>query len=120
MNSQMDLGILYNNILSLILSGGRNQRLKPEVNTRGPNHRDYTERWPLLTVETEVNGDSKSKNARVLPCLVRWACHVGARDFGSALGALVGLVQNNFSLRTLFQFLCPYRPACWALGRQPC
>jgi hypothetical protein len=26
--------------------------------------RDYIEGWPLLTVETEVNGDSKSTNER--------------------------------------------------------
>jgi hypothetical protein len=27
--------------------------------TVGSAQRDYTEGWPLLTVETEVNGDSK-------------------------------------------------------------
>jgi hypothetical protein len=31
---------------------------------------------------------------RALPWLVCWAIHSGTRDFGSALDALVGLVQN--------------------------
>jgi hypothetical protein len=30
--------------------------------------------WPLLTVETEVNGDSESTNGGALTWLVRWAC----------------------------------------------
>jgi hypothetical protein len=46
------------------------------------------EGWPLLTVETEVNGDSKSTNEKgVPPWLVRCA---GTIDFCSALAALVG------------------------------
>ncbi len=76
-------------------------------------------KWPLLTVKTEVNEDSKSTNERVLPWLVRWDFRTGTRDFCSALAALVGSVQNIFFLaRTLFQFLCPhYRPASWAGSR---
>jgi hypothetical protein len=35
----------------------------------------------LLTVETEVNGDSKRTNERVLPWLVFWVCRTGTRDF---------------------------------------
>jgi hypothetical protein len=31
----------------------------------------------------------------VLPWLVRWACRASTRDFGSALAALVGLVENS-------------------------
>ncbi len=50
--------------------------------------------------------------------MVRWACHAGTRDFCSALAALVGLVQNIFfPHRTLFQCLCPHRPASWAGSR---
>jgi hypothetical protein len=30
----------------------------------------------------------------VLPCLVRWACRAGTRDFCSALAHLVDRVQN--------------------------
>jgi hypothetical protein len=53
---------------------------------------------PLQTVETEVNGDSKStvQLKGVLPWLVTWACRTGTRDFCPALAALVGPVQNIF------------------------
>jgi hypothetical protein len=51
--------------------------------------REIREGWPLLTVETEVNGDSKSTNERG-----PWA----RRFFLSSFEALVGLVQNIFSL----------------------
>jgi len=40
---------------------------------------------------------------------------VGTIDFCSALAALVGQAQNI--CRTLFQFLCPQRPASWAGSR---
>jgi hypothetical protein len=43
--------------------------------------KETRERWPLLTVYTEVNGDSKSTMKGVLPWLVRWACCVGPGDF---------------------------------------
>ena len=56
--------------------------------------RETREGWPLLTVETEVNGDSKSTNERALYWLVRWACRAGTRDFCSVLAALVGPVQK--------------------------
>ena len=81
------------------------------------------ERWgPLLTIETEVNGDSKSTNGRVngvLPRLVRWGGFAGTRDFCPALGALVGPVQTFcFPHRTLlFQLLFPHRPASWTGSR---
>jgi hypothetical protein len=52
------------------------------------------ERWPLLTVETEVNGDSKSTNERCPSLVGHWACRAVTRDFCSALAALVGSVQN--------------------------
>jgi hypothetical protein len=69
------------------------------------------EGWPLLTVETDVNGDSKSTNERG-PSLASWAwgwaCRAGTRVC-SALAALVGPVQNNF--------LCPHRPASRAGSR---
>jgi hypothetical protein len=62
--------------------------------------------WPLLTVETEVNDDSKSTNEYKWP--VRWACHAGTRDFCPVLAALVSPVQNIISpQRTLFQSFVP-------------
>jgi hypothetical protein len=34
------------------------------VRVENGDQRDYREGWPLLTVETEVNGDSESTNER--------------------------------------------------------
>jgi hypothetical protein len=79
--------------------------------------REITERWPLLTVETEVNGVSAgSTNERVLPWLVRWACRAGTRDFCPALAALVSPIQDIFTVH-YFQFVCPHCPASWAGSR---
>jgi hypothetical protein len=47
--------------------------------------------------------------------MVRWAFHIGIRDFCSALAALVGLEQNILPHRSLFQFICHLRPASWAV-----
>ncbi len=83
--------------------------------------RDYKEGWPLLTVETAMNGDSTSTNDRG-PSLV------------GSLGLLCWLKRFLFSLgcssrpskkyffphRTQFEFICPHHPASWAavvLGR---
>jgi hypothetical protein len=81
----------------------------------GVTTRETREGWPLLTVETEANGDSKNTNERG--------------------GWFVGLVpvQETFILpwllwsapskkyffphSTLFQFMCPHRPATWASSR---
>jgi hypothetical protein len=54
------------------------------------------EGWPLLTIETEANGDSRVQMKGVLPWLVRWAGHAGTSDFSPALAALVGPVQNIY------------------------
>jgi hypothetical protein len=59
--------------------------------------RDTRERWPLPTVETEVNGDSKSTYERGPSWSVCWAHSADTRDF-FALAAQVGLVQNMFLL----------------------
>ncbi len=40
-------------------------------------NREAREGWPLLTVETDVNGDSRSTIKRVFPRLVRWASRAG-------------------------------------------
>jgi hypothetical protein len=43
--------------------------------------RENREEWPLLTAETEVNGDSKSTNERgsFLGWFV-WTCRAGTKD----------------------------------------
>ncbi len=63
------------------------------------------------TVQTEANGDSKSR----IPWLVCWARRAGTGiiDFCLALAALVSLVQDI----TLFHFISPHHPAAWA-GRR--
>ncbi len=44
--------------------------------------RETKEGWPLLSVETEVNGDSTRGNERCpFYWLVRWACRACTRDF---------------------------------------
>jgi len=45
------------------------------------SHTERLERVaPALSVETEVNGDSKNTNERVLLWLVRWACRLDTKD----------------------------------------
>ncbi len=50
--------------------------------------------WPLLTVETGVNGESKSTNER--GWLVRWACREITRQLCFALASLVNSVKKYF------------------------
>jgi hypothetical protein len=63
--------------------------------------RETKEGWPLLTVETEVNGDSKRTNERGPSLVGSLNCLVMPlpRDFYPALAALGGPVQDiNFKL----------------------
>jgi hypothetical protein len=72
--------------------------------------------WPLLTVETEVNGDSKSTNERG-PSLVG-SLALSCQYNRSALAALVGPVRNIFFLTAhYFNSFVPHQPASWA-GRR--
>jgi hypothetical protein len=77
--------------------------------------RDYREGWPLLKLRKI--GTQRVQLKGILPRLVRWALHVGTREFCPALAALVGPVQNIFPHCTLFQFICLYRLASWAAIR---
>jgi hypothetical protein len=53
--------------------------------------RESREGLPLLvTVETEMNGNSKNSKGSLYPL----ALHAGTRDFCPALAALVGTVQT--------------------------
>ncbi len=74
--------------------------------------RDTREGWPLLTVGTEVNGEG----TKWVLFVVR-ARRAVTRDFYLALAALVSPVHFFFPRRTLFQFMCLYRPATWAGSR---
>jgi hypothetical protein len=68
-------------------------------------NRNTREGWPLMPVETELNGDPKSTNERDPSLVVCWACRAGTRDFCSALAALVGPGQNIFPRHTFFPLL---------------
>jgi hypothetical protein len=69
------------------------------------HRRIQREGWPLLTVETEANGDSKRVQMKgVLPWLARWDLHAGTWDFCPALAALVRPVQNIFFLAVHYLF----------------
>ncbi len=60
--------------------------------------RETREGWPLLTFETELNGDSKSTNERG-PSLVGW---------------FIGLVTEYIFLQEMKQGLCIY-PLSWSV-----
>ncbi len=72
------------------------------------DQRDYRERWPLLTVETEANGDSKSTKkflgwfAGLLSLYKRFYSCVGCSSRPST--------KYFFPHRTLFRFLWSHRP----------
>jgi hypothetical protein len=67
------------------------------------SQRDFRDGWPLLTVETEVNGDLNSTNERD-PSLVGFVgLFMPVQEICSALAALLGPVQNIFFL-TLHYF----------------
>jgi hypothetical protein len=77
--------------------------------------RDYREGWPLITVETEANRDSKSTNVRC-PSFLGW--FIELFFFWPAMAALVDPVKIIFfPYRTFFQFICPHRPASWPGSR---
>ncbi len=65
--------------------------------------RETREGWLLLTLETEVSGNSKSTKERGFPLLVHWACHAGTKDFCFVLATLVGPAENIFFL-TVYYF----------------
>jgi hypothetical protein len=76
--------------------------------------------WPLLTVESGVNGDSKSTNERgyCLGWLVRWVCRASTRVFVLPLTALVCPVLNIFSSQYTNSILLSPPPS--KLGKQLC
>jgi hypothetical protein len=84
---------------------------------RGPTT-EAREGWFLLSVETEMNGRSKSTNEKGLSWLFRWTRRTGTRDFYPALAALVSPAQTSFFLTVYyFNFVSP-SPS--NLGRKSC
>ncbi len=73
----------------------------------------------MLTVETELNGDSGGTYERG-PSFVGcyWPYRPGTRNFCPALASLVGPGQNIFfPHRILFQLIYTHWPASWAGSR---
>ncbi len=75
------------------------------------------EGWPLLTVETEANGDSKSTNERGPSLVVRLSLHAGTKGFCPSVAALVSSIIFCSSLYTISNHLSA-SPS--KLGRQSC
>jgi hypothetical protein len=75
--------------------------------------RETREGWPLLTIESEANGDLWSANERGPSLAGRLGSSCWYKRFYPALAALVSTVKNIFPQRTLFHLMCP-------LGRQSC
>ncbi len=57
----------------------------------------------------------KLKGSFFLGCMVCWVCCAGTRDFCPVLAALIGLVQNIFPHRTIFQI--PLTPSPGQAGQ---
>ncbi len=75
--------------------------------------RDTREGWPLLTVESEENGDSKSTNRKALVC---WARHAGTRGFYPTMAALWS-AKNRILFPHRRLSVAPSHPATsWAGG----
>ncbi len=81
--------------------------------------RETREWWPLLTVETEANGDLWSTNERGPSLFGVWARFAGTKDFYPAEPALVSPVQKCF-LPHPHTFSLYVAPSPSNLGRQSC
>ncbi len=82
--------------------------------------RETREVWPLLTVNTEVNGNSKRTNEKGI--FLGWfiGLVVPVQEIlVSALAALVGPVQNIF-FSSSYIISIPLSPSVSKLDRQPC
>ncbi len=76
--------------------------------------KETREGWPLLTIETEANGDSRTQGS-LGPSLV------GSCRYKICLSCL-GCSSRTctkyfFPLRTLFNFICLHRPVSWTGSR---
>ncbi len=63
------------------------------IRSRNRNFSKGQRGWPLLTVETEANGDSWSTYEMGLPWLVRWASRVDTKKLCHALATLISPVR---------------------------
>ncbi len=78
------------------------------------------EGWPLLTVDTEVNGDSKRTNERCPFLVGSLGLSCLYKRFLFCLSCSVGPVQNIFFLTVQYIISILLSPSPCKLGRQPC
>ncbi len=81
--------------------------------------RETKEGWPLLTVETEVNGDSKSTNQRGSSLVVSLGLSCQYKRFLHCLGCSSQPNTNIFFLavQKSVHFMCPHRPGKLGSGQ---
>ncbi len=73
---------------------------------------------PFWLLKLRQMGTYRVQMKEVLSWLVWWARCAGTRDFYPCLGCSSRSSTKYFFLhRTLFHFMCPYRPATWAGSR---
>jgi hypothetical protein len=84
----------------------------------GVTTRETREGWPLLTVEIEVNGGSKSKKEWGLSVVGSLGLSFRFKRLLSCLGCSGQPSKKYFFPHsTPFPFMCPHRPATWAGSR---
>ncbi len=88
---------------------------------RDVNARETREGWLLLTVETEVNGDSKSTKEKRGPSLVgSYGLSCWYKRFLFRLGCSSRPSTKYFFLTVVYTFSIPLSPSPSKPGRQPC
>jgi hypothetical protein len=88
------------------------------IQWRSQKTRETREGWPLLTLETEANGDSKRTNERDTFLVGSLCLSCRCKLFLFCLGCFSQpSTKYFFPHRTLLQFLRPQYPASWAGSR---
>ncbi len=73
--------------------------------------------WPLLTVETEANGDSWSTYVKGPSLIGSLGSSCRYNKFLSCFGWYCYCTKYYFPSRTLFHFISPHHSATWAGSR---
>ncbi len=77
--------------------------------------REPREGWPLMTVETESQGDSRSSFERGISSVGSLGSSCSTRDFCPAFAALIGPVKIFFPVH-YFSSSCPHYSTSWVVG----
>jgi hypothetical protein len=79
--------------------------------------RETREEWPLLTAETEANGDSRSTYYRDPSVVGSMGLTFQTSRFFSCLGSCSWPCTKYFSIPFIFSLHCPHHPASCAGSR---